>query len=167
MHVVGVTLSCLLSPCQNTFVVSISEPTPLYSPPLFSSPFLPPAASPFCPVVPVSDSILFTAAAPATEEVMDNDMRRALAPGLADVSEDYDSDEDGEGNLLDDDFVMQAAGAGDVRAYTLVGFAPIVRRREWGFDRERDREMKKHRVWLSCTNHVECPASCARGDCSS
>ncbi|CAM9550127.1 unnamed protein product, partial [Hapterophycus canaliculatus] len=48
-----------------------------------------------------------------SEKVMDSDMRRALAPGLADVSEEYDSDEDGEGNLLDDDFVTQAAGAED------------------------------------------------------
>lgn len=39
-------------------------------------------------------------------------MRRALAAGLADVGEA--SDEDGN-NLLDDDFVMQAAGADDVR----------------------------------------------------
>ena len=48
----------------------------------------------------------------ACAEVMDGDMRRALAPGLADVGED--SDEDGM-NLLDDDFVVQAAGADDVR----------------------------------------------------
>ena len=45
-------------------------------------------------------------------EVMDGDMRRALAAGLADVGEDSDENED---NLLDDDFVVQAAGADDVR----------------------------------------------------
>lgn len=37
-------------------------------------------------------------------------MRRALAAGLAGVGEDSDD----EGNMLDDDFVVQAAGAGDV-----------------------------------------------------
>lgn len=40
-------------------------------------------------------------------------MRRALAAGLADVDEeeeDWDADE----NVLDDDFVMQAAGVGEV-----------------------------------------------------
>lgn len=39
-------------------------------------------------------------------------MRRALTAGLADVDEDSDEDAS---NLLDDDFVMQAAGADDVR----------------------------------------------------
>lgn len=43
-----------------------------------------------------------------TTEVMDGDMRRALAA--------EDSDElQNEGNWLDDDFVVQAAGADDVR----------------------------------------------------
>lgn len=44
---------------------------------------------------------------------MDGDMRRALAAGLADVDEE-EEDWDAEGNLLDDDFVMQAAGVGEV-----------------------------------------------------
>eukprot|EP00903_Cladosiphon_okamuranus_P008978 g8589.t1 len=47
-----------------------------------------------------------------SEKVMDGDMRRALAAGFADVDEegeDWDADE----NMLDDDFVMQAAGVGD------------------------------------------------------
>ncbi|CAB1102572.1 unnamed protein product [Ectocarpus sp. CCAP 1310/34] len=45
-----------------------------------------------------------------SEKVMDGDMRRALAAGLADVGED---DWDDESNMLDDDFVVQAAGAGE------------------------------------------------------
>ncbi|CAM9643596.1 unnamed protein product [Scytosiphon promiscuus] len=76
-----------------------------------------------------------------SEKVMDSDMRRALAPGLADVIEEYDSDEDGEGNLLDDDFVMQAAGAGDVRAL-LVDSAPVSEKREGG--REETRETQRN-----------------------
>lgn len=38
-------------------------------------------------------------------------MKRALAAGLADVGEE---DWDDESNILDDDFVVQAAGAGEV-----------------------------------------------------
>ncbi|CAM9558541.1 unnamed protein product [Ectocarpus fasciculatus] len=45
-----------------------------------------------------------------SEKVMDGDMRRALAAGLADVGEE---DWDDESNMLDDDFVVQAAGAGE------------------------------------------------------
>lgn len=53
-------------------------------------------------------------------EVMDGDMRRALAAGLADVDEEG-QDSDAEDNMLDDDFVVQAAGVGDVS----VGFCAI------------------------------------------
>ncbi|CAN0080202.1 unnamed protein product [Ectocarpus sp. 12 AP-2014] len=45
-----------------------------------------------------------------SEKVMDGDMRRALEAGLADVGEE---DWDDESNMLDDDFVVQAAGAGE------------------------------------------------------
>lgn len=47
---------------------------------------------------------------------MDGDMRRALKAGLADVDEE-EEDSDEEANMLDDDFVMQAAGAGDVSVF--------------------------------------------------
>lgn len=50
--------------------------------------------------------------------MMDADMRKALAAGLADVGEDSEEDAD---FLLDDDFVMQAAGAADVRHAALRG----------------------------------------------
>eukprot|EP00752_Nemacystus_decipiens_P007303 g6534.t1 len=46
-----------------------------------------------------------------SEKVMDGDMRRALAAGLAGVDEEEDWS--AEENMLDDDFVMQAAGVGD------------------------------------------------------
>lgn len=41
-------------------------------------------------------------------------MRRALAGGLEGVTEGFDEAEEAGGNWLDDDFVAQAAGAGDV-----------------------------------------------------